>query len=222
MEKQYIKRKGENLMPNKIPSNHAQIILRDSARFPTEGSQCDASCAFYWCCENSQDFGECKGFVLLNHGNLEHIKRTLDEHIDEYIQNSYQAIQRCLDNGTEDMGDIILRDIDSIGKQFSNKRQPSGFIAMLESAHPTTPSEPEPQEPSQSDFQRMLSESGKNTVVERQVQTIPSILFPTIDESQFPDLCDPTKCPKDFARHCRANTENHWGKPCIYKTPKNR
>jgi hypothetical protein len=208
--KPYIKRKGENLMP-KIPQSHAHIILRDSARFPTEGTQCDASCAFYWCCANSKDFGECKGFLLLNHGNLDHIKRTYDKNIDEFIENSYQVIQRSLNDGVEINADVLLRNIDQIGKQFSKKQQSlptSGFIAMVESAHPTTPSEPEPQEPSNSEFQRMLSESGKNTeqphTIERQIQ-------PWDFEYRLPETCN-DGC---FAKRFCSSYPRNVGETCV-------
>jgi len=205
----------------KIPQSHAQIILRDSARFPTEGSQCDASCAFYWCCANSKDFGECKGFLLLNHGNLDHIKRTYDKNIDEFIENSYQVIQRSLNDGVEINADVLLRNIDSIGKQFSKKQQSlptSGFLAMVEASRGIERStEEEKQEEPTSEFQKMFIASR-----ESREQRHTATLTRGIDESQFPDMCDPTKCPPDYARHCRANRQENWGKACIYKTVKNR
>jgi len=42
-----------------------------------------------------------------------------------------------------------------------------------------------------------------------------------IDESQFPIRCDPTQCPPDYARHCKANRPENYGSPCIYRTPTN-
>ena len=97
-------------------------------------------------------------------------------------------------------------------------RHREGFIAMLESSHPTTSEkQEEPQEPSHSEFQRMLSASGKNNqpTIERQI-------IPIEFASQFPDVCDPDKCPPNYARHCRANRQENWGKECIYVTIKNR
>jgi len=39
-----------------------------------------------------------------------------------------------------------------------------------------------------------------------------------IDETQFPDFCDPMKCPSNYARHCSANRPENYGKRCVYKT----
>jgi len=98
--------------------------------------------------------------------------------------------------------------------------QEGGFLAMLQSAtaHSTSPERLQPQETANSEFQRMLRASGNNN----QPLTIPSVLIPAIDESQFPDLCNPAECPPNYSRHCRANRVEHYGQPCIYKTVKNR
>jgi hypothetical protein len=97
------------------------------------------------------------------------------------------------------MGDIILRDIDSIGKQFSKKQQSlptSGFLAMVEAVE-------------RKEEQAMLSES---TVI-RQIQ-------PFDFEAKLPMICDET-CPAK--RHC-SSYPNNLGVPCVkrYEQFKNR
>lgn len=107
-----------------------------------------------------------------------------------------------------------------------------GFLGQLEASrgvqNAPTSEDAEPEQQPTSEFRRMLEESGKGSTKREQPHT--AILNTTrttgicrfVDETQFPEFCDPEKCPKDFARHCRANTESHFGQPCIYLTPKNR
>jgi len=102
-------------MTHTIPAQDVAIIHRGEARFPVEGSQCNASCAFYAFCGNSQDFGTCKGFILMNGENLAQIKRDLDEKSVEYITNAYPVIQRSLTNGDRDFADAVTRDVQRLG-----------------------------------------------------------------------------------------------------------
>jgi hypothetical protein len=70
----------------------------------------------------------------------------------------------------------------------------------------------------ESGFLNMLEASrGISTISTRE----PAPLTRAIDESQFPTLCNPEECPPDYARHCRANRAENYGKPCIYRTPTN-
>lgn len=106
-----------------------------------------------------------------------------------------------------------------------------GFANMVQSAFGNQNAQAENRESEShpnSEFSRMLEESGKGSTEREQPHTpIPNIVTMTgmlrmVDESQFPQFCDPEKCPKNFSRHCRANTEAHRGQPCIYLTEKNR
>lgn len=103
----------------------------------------------------------------------------------------------------------------------------SGFLGQLEASSGNSNSTPsantEPEQPN-SEFHRMLEASGKGeqphtTILKTATMTG---LLRQVDESQFPEKCDPERCPPDFARHCRANTESHFGQPSIYLTPRNR
>jgi hypothetical protein len=74
-------------------------------------------------------------------------------------------------------------------------------------------------------FRSMLEEAhGKNK--QRHTTTVKTAtmtgLLREVDESLFPEKCNPDLCPQNFSRHCRANTPAHYNEPCIYRTPKNR
>jgi hypothetical protein len=199
-----------------IPMSHGEVIQREGHIIPQINlTLCSPACVFYADCKNYSQNEPCSGFRLLENGNAVHrILQNLSENDKIYIERCMEKIPQTTDS--EEKETLI----GEVRRYLHEPEHREGFRAMLESVHPT--SEKQEPEPSQSEFQRMLSESSKNSNVERQIQTIPSILFPTVNESQFPDLCDPDKCPPNYARHCRANREEHWGKPCIYKTPKNR
>lgn len=136
----------------------------------------------------------------------------------------YEVLQRFY-SGTHTLKEEIITDLKPKPEQ-----RTTGFRAMVKAAFhtdtPTETAEPEEETHPTSAFRSMLEEaSGRN----KQPQT--AILKTTtrmtgmlrqIDESQFPEKCDPEKCPKDFSRHCRANRPENFGKPCIYITPKNR
>jgi phage head maturation protease len=64
----------------------------------------------------------------------------------------------------------------------------------------------------------MIEAAFKSQSIERPTS---ESLTRAIDEFQFPNLCDPELCPPDYARHCRANRPENYGKPCIYRTPTN-
>jgi hypothetical protein len=209
--------------------SHGKVIQREGHIIPQINlTLCSPACVFYADCKNYSQNEPCSGFRLLENGNAVHrILQNLSENDKIYIERCMEKIPRTTDSEEKEtlIGEV-RRYLHEPEPQTTQHRE--GFLAMVEASRGTVERKEEKQEeqPPTSQFMAMLSESGKSnqphTVVERQVQTIPSILFPTINESQFPDLCDPTKCPKDFARHCRANREEHFGKPCIYKTPKNR
>jgi len=103
-----------------------------------------------------------------------------------------------------------------------------GFANMVNCAlglsNAPTQDHTEPEEPT-SEFQRMIQEArGKNN---QTCTPTPNMVTMTgmlrmVDESQFPQFCDPEKCPKDFARHCSANRPENHGKSCIYVIPRNR
>jgi hypothetical protein len=131
------KSNGDGTMSRAIPAQDATIIYRGEAKFPTVGSQCNASCAFYAFCANSEDFGTCKGFILMNGQNLAQLKRNLDEDSIEYVKNSFPVIQRMLNNGHHDFAETVTRDVQRLGEIARPKTQTErkyGFMGMLEAA----------------------------------------------------------------------------------------
>jgi hypothetical protein len=108
-----------------------------------------------------------------------------------------------------------------------SKPQERGFTGMLNAAfhvQPTETDKPEATQPT-STFRSMLEEaSGRNKQSHTTTQKTATMtgLLRQVDESQFPEKCNPELCPPDFSRHCRANTEAHRGQPYIYRTPRNR
>ena len=110
-----------------------------------------------------------------------------------------------------------------------SKQQERGFRGMVNAAFHTDTStetaEHEEERQPASAFRSMLEEaSGKGSTNREQPYTTATMtgLLRQVDESQFPEKCNPELCPPDFSRHCRANTPAHFGEPCIYLTPKNR
>jgi hypothetical protein len=161
----------------------------------------------------------------MNHQIRTHLNRILNEDDNKYIENCVNKIQRGVDPETEE--GLVKEVLRYIPPQEPQRRE--GFLAQLEASRgvqntPTSENaEPEPRP--KSEFIRMLEASSKSTTKREQpilkTATMTGVLR-QVDESQFPDLCNPMSCPDDFARHCGANREDHYGQPCIYKTPKNR
>ena len=155
-----------------------------------------------------------KGFAQLC-GAIPEIEKILESvEAIELTENDFDELHASIERYFKSEKEEEAKNIERIVKK--GTFPPQGFFAMLESAHPAHPTTPEREQPANSEFQRMFREATKNN------QAIPSILIQAIDEAQFPDLCNPDLCPKDYARHCRANREDHYGQPCIYKTLKNK
>ena len=221
-------------MPN-IPQKDANLILRQSAKFPQKGDQCNASCAFYFCCANSKDFGTCEqGFQLINGDSRKLLERNLGADSVKYIENSYGFIQRAIQNENLEGVELVTRDLSRLHeKAFPEPTQrPSGISYMAQCAfgnQNTQPENTQPETHSDSEFTRMLEASGKGSTNREESHTAISKttirmtgMLRMVDETQFPQFCDPEKCPKDFARHCSANRPEHHGKVCIYIVPRNR
>jgi hypothetical protein len=192
----------------------ARILQEGKREIRAIGDSCDPSCFVWFACGNSKPNDVCKGFVLLNGETRRIINKNLSENDALYVNACVRMVQNneCKPEEKDGLVEEILRYIPP------PKTPPSGFSAMVEASRGIERSreEEKQEEPSNSGFQRMLEASGKSE------QPHTATLTRGIDESQFPDVCDPTKCPPNYARHCRANREEHWGKACVYKTPKNR
>jgi len=211
----------------KIPKTDAQLILKQTHRFPLPQSQCNASCVFYGFCLNSHDFEPCKGFLLMDGENLKEIERILhDPHIGEYIQNSYHAVLRSL-NSDRDFAEAVLRDIAEKGKivnreikkitkvydgnlLFSTKEEK---LQTLEPAEYVNVSlfgdwqvsadkikKPKPPEPTHKGYDERLEIRVKAKLQERQLKP------------QYPEICTP-ECPQ--ARQCPYANSKNYGKPCV-------
>jgi hypothetical protein len=208
-----------------LKKSSANLIALGQRELRAMGEKCDPSCFVWYGCANSKPDGECVGFVLLNGETKRHLHKLLSEDDGKYVANC----MRMLQNGSqsEDKESLVKEVLRYIPHQEPETRA-TGFMAMLEAALPSNPTataEPEPETRETSGFFRMLeAASGKGS---NEREAIPNTVRMTgmlrmVDESQFPQFCDPEKCPKDFARHCSANRPENHGKPCIYITPRNR
>jgi hypothetical protein len=212
----------------KIPKTDAELILRQQHRFPTVGSQCNGSCAFYPFCANSRDFEPCRGFLLMNGENLEDIKRILsDPHIAEYIQNSYRAVLRSFNSDPDfaeailrdiaEKGKIVNREIKKITKVYDGNKLYSVKEEKIESLEePQTKQisvfnenwqvsadkikKPKPPEPTHKGYDERLEIRVKAKLQERQLKP------------QYPEICTP-ECPQ--ARQCPYANSKNYGKPCV-------
>jgi len=208
-------------MPMRISTVDAQIMRSGSAKFPVKGSNCLPSCAFYWCCGNSGDGEPCQGFFLINGDAKRLLEKQLGENSLQYIKNSYGFIERAIQNNHPEDAEVILRDMSALRERITPQptRYGTGFLAMVEASRgfsnkPTHEPDPVEREPN-TGFRGMLD------ALRSKIESHPT-LTRAIDESRFPPLCNPMSCPLDFARHCRANRPENYGKMCIYKTLKNR
>jgi len=192
----------------------ANILLEGKREIRAINDPCDPSCFMWFACANSKPNDVCKGFVLLNGDRRKLINNNLTENDVIYVENCMRIIQNG--NSEEPKERLVQEVLRYIPPQPTQHQE--GFLGMLEASTGMIErnTEEEKQEPSASGFQKIFIASRKNT---EQPHTP---ILRGIDESQFPDLCDPTKCPPNYARHCSANRQENWGKPCIYKTPKNR
>jgi hypothetical protein len=168
----------------------------------------------------------------LNGNSQNLLNKTLNEDNAIYVQNTIRMAQRN-DVPIETRESLVKEVLRFVSPEESEPPQrPEGISYMAKCAlgvqNTPSPEDTEPEETAQStsEFQRMLGEArGRNkqpyTAIPKTTMRMTGMLR-QIDESQFPEFCDPEKCPPDFARHCRANRPENFGKACIYLTPRNR
>jgi len=95
-----------------------------------------------------------------------------------------------------------------------------GILAMIEASRgllSTSSRQPEP-DPVECGHENGFA--GMIDALRSKTQSNPN-LTRAIDETQFPNFCDPMKCPPNFSRHCSANRPENYGRPCIYQTSTN-
>lgn len=67
---------------------HAKLIQQGGSRMPRKEEACDLSCQFGFACRNFNKNGICRGFQLLNNGQLErHIQKNVLECCEECLKN---------------------------------------------------------------------------------------------------------------------------------------
>jgi hypothetical protein len=172
----------------------------------------------------------------MNGENLNDFKRILhDPHIGEYIQNSYYAVLRSL-NDDPDFAKAVLRDIAEKGnvvnrqikkitqifdgnKLFSTKEEPLQSLeppqevnVSLFGYYPVSseqikkPDKPPPPP-------KIETEEGITMNIREQLnKNVFSKPQERILETKFPEICDPS-CPQ--ARHCGYANAKNYGKPCL-------
>lgn len=216
-----------------MKASSASILRENKREIRSIGSTCDASCAMWAFCQNSVSDGTCKGFLLLNGKSQNLLNTTLNEDNKIYVQNTTRMAQR--NDIPEETRESLVREVLRFMPREESEptQRPSGISYMAQCAFGTqnapTQEHAEPESHPNSEFTRMLEASGKDSTEREEPHTaIPKTtirmtgMLRQIDESQFPQFCDPEKCPPDFARHCSANRPENHGKPCIYIIPRNR
>jgi len=115
-----------------IPKRDADIILRQTARFPRKGDQCNASCVFYAFCANGKDFEPCeRGFQLINGKTHEHLEKVLGTDTVEYIKNSYDFLQLAIENGNLEGVDVVTREIQGYREKAFPELEKLDFAAAM-------------------------------------------------------------------------------------------
>jgi len=115
-----------------IPQKDADIILRQTAKFPRKGDQCNASCVFYAFCANSKDFELCeRGFQLINGDSRKLLERTLGTDSVEYIKNSYDFLQLASQNGNLDGVDVVTRELSALQEKAFPEPEETDFAAAM-------------------------------------------------------------------------------------------
>lgn len=150
--------------------------------------------------------------------NCSNLQANLSSDNRAYLENIARIAKS--DTWPADEQTLLLRDAQNVVKMVKQKPEPqratpTGFKQMLEHArpsNPTSPTRPESETRSTVGFHGMLS------AISGRKRAHGETLRRAIDESQFPRVCNPMLCPPDFARHCRANRQEHHGQPCIYVT----
>jgi hypothetical protein len=187
----------------KMKLRSGKILQEGKREIRAIGDSCDPSCFTWFACGNSKPNGICKGFVLLDGETRKLINRNLTENDALYIENCMRIIQNG--NSEEPKEQLVQEVLRYIPPP---KQQPSGFIAMLESAHPTTEKQELEEPHTNSEFQRMLDASGKNsephTIVERQIQ-------PWDFEYRLPETCN-DGC---FAKRFCSSYPRNVGETCV-------
>jgi len=196
-----------------VKLSSATIMREGKREIRSIGSACDAACAMWTFCQNSVPNGSCKGFLLLNGKSQNLLNKTLNEDDKIYVQNAARMAQgECNEETRSALVQEVLR---FIPHQETRK---SGFLGMLEAAHPSNPSteqtEPEPETRETTGFRAMLSASSKgkktHNTEPRLVERQNSFDF----ETQLPFVCSES-CP--ITRHCSSFPSNE-GSICVKQT----
>jgi len=115
-----------------IPKRDADIILRQTAKFPRKGEQCNASCVFYAFCANGKDFEPCeRGFQLINGKTHEHLEKVLGTDAVEYIKNSYDFMERAIENNNLEAVAVVTRDLSQLRERAFPEPEKTDFAAAM-------------------------------------------------------------------------------------------
>jgi len=119
----------------------ANLLLEGKAEIRSIGQPCDASCAMWFCCQNSTPNGTCKGFVLLNGKSKDILRKNMREDDLIYLENSARIIQNgCSVETRRALASEVYRYLKPINDIL--REEPAlGFRAMLDKAIEPTPEE---------------------------------------------------------------------------------
>jgi len=117
------------------------LLLEGKAEIRSIGQPCDASCAMWFCCQNSTRNGTCKGFVLLNGKSKDILRKNMCEDDLIYLENSARIIQNgCSLETRKALTNEVYRYLKPINDIL--REEPAfGFRAMLDRAITPTPEE---------------------------------------------------------------------------------
>ena len=99
--------------------------MQEDKRFmPKKGYICSIACEFAFACINHKEGEICQGFQMLNGESARIIRHNLGEDNLKYMKNSYNFIQRSMDNGDIEAAQTIHKDIARFRDQSLEKPTP--------------------------------------------------------------------------------------------------
>lgn len=97
-----------------MPKSHILLLQHDKRFLPRKGDICSMACEFAFACANHEEGSTCQGFQLLNGESERIIRHNLTDSDKNYLKNSFNFIQRSMDNGNLQDAIAVYNDIAKI------------------------------------------------------------------------------------------------------------
>lgn len=105
--------------------SHTKLLQEDKRFLPKKGDVCSMACEFAFACVNHKEGEVCQGFQMLNGKSARIIRHNLGENNVKYMENSYNFIQRSMDNGDIEAAQTTHKDIARLrGQPLENPKPP--------------------------------------------------------------------------------------------------